>query len=71
MYVQIGDKDKFRIAQEAFHAQSRAESMVNFNWYIADRVLTLCLDTGGELVAFDHTFNEAASTFIGRSTDSP
>lgn len=25
----IGNKDKFRIAQEAFQAQSRAESMVN------------------------------------------
>jgi len=26
--VQIGDKDKFRIAQESFQASSRAESMV-------------------------------------------
>ena len=26
--AQIGDKDKFRIAQESFQAQSRAESMV-------------------------------------------
>ena len=29
--IQIGDKDKFRIAQEAFQAQSRAESMVRTN----------------------------------------
>ena len=27
---QIGDKDKFRIAQETFQAQYRAESMVRF-----------------------------------------
>ena len=28
MYAKIGDKDKFRIAQEAFQTECRAESMV-------------------------------------------
>ena len=35
LHRQIGDKDKFRIAQESFQAQSRAESMVrNFSLYL-------------------------------------
>lgn len=34
MYPKIEDKDKFRIAQESFQAQSRAESMVSSSIFL-------------------------------------
>jgi hypothetical protein len=44
---QINDKDKFKIAQETFQAQFRAESMVIFSFYVPRYELrTFGLDQG-------------------------
>ncbi|KAF8718580.1 hypothetical protein AX14_011759 [Amanita brunnescens Koide BX004] len=61
----IADKDKFRIAQEAFQAQSRAESMASPSLSIRAVYLTLAPGPRGQLAAVHHPLHEAAASPFG------
>lgn len=69
--VKIGDKDKYRIAQEAFQAQSRAESMVRPMTKLLRgfHLAYLALGSRSELVAFHNSFLEASAPTLRRTTD--
>jgi mediator of RNA polymerase II transcription subunit 22 len=58
----IGDKDKFRIAQESFQAQTRAESMVCSCLLRGPTRYNAAKGSRGKLSAFNHSFYETAFT---------
>jgi hypothetical protein len=58
----IGDKDKFRIAQESFQAQTRAESMVCSCLLRGPTRYNAAKGSRGKLSAFNHSFYETALT---------
>jgi mediator of RNA polymerase II transcription subunit 22 len=58
----ISDKDKFTIAQEAFQAQSRAESMVSLFFYsLPSRLRLMSKGSSCQLPAVHHPLHEATA----------
>lgn len=65
--LKIGDKDKFRIAQESFQAQSRAESMVSRFLCCYFRYVIRFSGSRRKLVTLHHPFHETFTSPFGRS----